>query len=142
MVSFTKKDLEVEKDRATPPVSGIVFQVREVEALMTAAENIALNIKSRIAGASQVIFKNLKQEHQFEAFTESIGQQGFFLSPARHFFAVSQHQIPVDGKIKRNRKQRIFGNDCRFYLCKIALRFIGMGEIQLRRYNHTEYGIT
>jgi len=73
MFSFTKKDLEVEKDRATPPVSGIVFQVREVEALMTAAENIALNIKSRIAGASQVIFKNLKQEHQFEAFTESIG---------------------------------------------------------------------
>ena len=56
MFSFTKKDLEVEKDRATPPVSGIVFQVREVEALMTAAENIALNINSRLLPKASVLF--------------------------------------------------------------------------------------
>ena len=72
MFSFAKRDSELAKDRVTPSVSGIVLQIEEVESLMTAAENIALNIKSRIAGASQVIFKNLKQEHQFEAFTESI----------------------------------------------------------------------
>ena len=72
MFSFAKKDSEAEKNRATSPVNGVVLQIKEVESLMTAAENIALNIKSRIAGASQVIFKNLKQEHQFEAFSESI----------------------------------------------------------------------
>ena len=72
MFSFMKRDSETEKDRTEPPMNGIVFQVKEVEALMAAAENIAMNIKSRITGASQVIFKNLKQEHQFKAFTESI----------------------------------------------------------------------
>lgn len=72
MFSFTKKDSEAEKHEIAPTTNGIVFQVKEVEALMTAAENIALNIRSRITGASQVLFKNLKQEHQFEAFTDSI----------------------------------------------------------------------
>ena len=72
MFSFTKKDSEAEKRKSTPAASGVAFQVKEVESLMAAAESIALNIKSRITGASQVIFKNLKQEHQFEAFTESI----------------------------------------------------------------------
>ena len=73
MFSFIRKDSEIEIDRAASPINGVVFQMQEVEALMAAAEDIALNIKSRIDGASQVIFKNLKQEHQFEAFTESIG---------------------------------------------------------------------
>ena len=72
MFSFAKRDSEAEKNKVASPENGIVFQIKEVEALMTAAEDIALNIKSRIVGASQVIFKNLKQEHQFEAFTESI----------------------------------------------------------------------
>lgn len=39
---------------------------------MAAAEDIAFNIRSRITGASQVLFKNLKQEHQFEAFADSM----------------------------------------------------------------------
>ena len=72
MFSFMKKELEIEKEKAAPPTSGIVFQVKEVEALMSAAEDIAFNIRSRITGASQVLFKNLKQEHQFEAFADSI----------------------------------------------------------------------
>ena len=72
MFSFMKKELEIEKEKAAPPTSGIVFQVKEVESLMSAAEDIAFNIRSRITGASQVLFKNLKQEHQFEAFADSI----------------------------------------------------------------------
>jgi len=72
MFSFVKKDSEAGKDTVVPITSGIVLQIKEVEALMSAAEDIALNIRSRITGASQVLFKNLKQEHQFEAFTESI----------------------------------------------------------------------
>ena len=72
MFSFVKKDSEAGKDTVVPITSGIVLQIKEVEALMSAAEDIALNIRSRITGASQVLFKNLKQEHQFEAFTNSI----------------------------------------------------------------------
>ena len=72
MFSFVKKDSEAGKDTVVPITSGIVLQIKEVEALMSAAEDIALNIRSRITGASQVLFKNLKQEHQFEAFTDSI----------------------------------------------------------------------
>ena len=72
MFPFAQKDVKEQKDNAANITSGIIFQAKEVEALMAAAEAIALNIKSRITGASQVIFKNLKQEHQFESFTESI----------------------------------------------------------------------
>ena len=72
MFSFMRKDSEIEMDRAASPISGVVFQVQEVEALMAAAEDIAFNIRSRITGASQVLFKNLKQEHQFEAFADSM----------------------------------------------------------------------
>ena len=73
MLSFKKnsKDSSV-GNAATITQQGIVFSVKEVEALMAEAENIAMNLKTRIAGASQVIFKNLQQEHQFETFTESI----------------------------------------------------------------------
>lgn len=73
MLSFKKnsKDSSV-GNAATITPQGIVFSVKEVEALMAEAENIAMNLKTRIAGASQVIFKNLQQEHQFETFTESI----------------------------------------------------------------------
>lgn len=72
MFPFTKKDTDVQTMNTTAALDGIVFQVKEVEALMAAAEDIALNLKSRIVGASQVIFKNIKQEHQFAEFTESI----------------------------------------------------------------------
>lgn len=72
MIPFMKRDTDVQKNTTANITSGVVFQAQEVAALMTAAEEIALNLKSRINGASQVIFKNLKQEHQFEAFTESI----------------------------------------------------------------------
>ena len=72
MFSLMRKDSEAEKDKAVPLTNGIVFQVKEIEALMAAAEDIAFNIRSRITGASQVLFKNLKQEHQFEAFADSM----------------------------------------------------------------------
>lgn len=72
MFSFAKKDYEVEKDRIKSLPRGVILEVKEVESLMTAIENITLNIKSRITGASQVIFKNMQQEHQFDTFTESI----------------------------------------------------------------------
>lgn len=72
MFPFTKKDTDMQTMNTTAALDGIVFQVKEVEALMAAAEDIALNLKSRIVGASQVIFKNIKQEHQFAEFTESI----------------------------------------------------------------------
>lgn len=63
MFPFTKKDTDMQTMNTTAALDGIVFQVKEVEALMAAAEDIALNLKSRIVGASQVIFKNIKQEH-------------------------------------------------------------------------------
>ena len=72
MFSLMRKDSEAEKDKAVPLTNGIVFQVKEIEVLMAAAEDIAFNIRSRITGASQVLFKNLKQEHQFEAFADSM----------------------------------------------------------------------
>lgn len=72
MFSLMRKDSEAEKDKAVPLTNGIVFQVKEIEALMAAAEDIAFNIKSRITGVSQFFFKNLKQEHQFEAFADSM----------------------------------------------------------------------
>jgi len=72
MFSFTKKITDEQKESPANSANGIVFQAKEVAVLLSAAEDIALNIKSRITGASEVIFKNLKQEHQFEAFTESI----------------------------------------------------------------------
>ncbi|MGP1431087.1 MAG: methyl-accepting chemotaxis protein [Treponema sp.] len=71
MFPFTKKDTD-EKETAANTVTGVVFQAKEIESLMSAIEDIAFNIKSRINGASQVIFKNLKQENQFDSFTESI----------------------------------------------------------------------
>ena len=40
MFSFMRKDSEIEMDRAASPISGVVFQVQEVEALMAAAEDI------------------------------------------------------------------------------------------------------
>ncbi|MGP1593822.1 MAG: methyl-accepting chemotaxis protein [Treponema sp.] len=52
--------------------SGIVFSTKEVESLMTEVENIAMNLKTRISGASKVLFKNLDQEQRFEAFSESM----------------------------------------------------------------------
>lgn len=71
MFPFTQKDTDT-RETAANTVSGIVFQAKEIESLMSAIEDIAFNIKSRINGASQVIFKNLKQEHEFETFTENI----------------------------------------------------------------------
>ena len=71
MFPFTKKDTD-EKEIVANTVTGIVFQTKEIESLMSSIEDIAFNIKSRINGASQVIFKNLKQENQFDSFTESI----------------------------------------------------------------------
>ena len=44
MFSFVKKDSEAGKDTVVPITSGIVLQIKEVEALMSAAEDIALNI--------------------------------------------------------------------------------------------------
>ena len=52
--------------------SGVVFSTREVESLMAEVENIAMNLKKRISGASEVLFKNLDQEQRFESFTESM----------------------------------------------------------------------
>ncbi|MGP1575934.1 MAG: methyl-accepting chemotaxis protein [Treponema sp.] len=52
--------------------SGVVFSTREVESLMTEVENIAMNLKTRISGASEVLFKNLDQEQRFVSFSESI----------------------------------------------------------------------
>jgi len=72
MIPFMNKNTDLRKDNAIDITSGVAYQAKEVAALMSAAEEITLNIKSRITGASQVIFKNLKQEHQFEAFAESI----------------------------------------------------------------------
>ena len=44
MFSLMRKDSEAEKDKAVPLTNGIVFQVKEIEALMAAAEDIAFNI--------------------------------------------------------------------------------------------------
>jgi putative methyl-accepting chemotaxis protein len=72
MLSFKKNDVKTKSTVKADITDGVVFSVKEVETLMAEAENIAMDIKNRISVASQVIFKNLKQENQFEAFTESI----------------------------------------------------------------------
>ena len=70
MLSFKKNDVKTKSTVKADITDGVVFSVKEVETLMAEAENIAMDIKNRISVASQVIFKNLKQENQFEAFTE------------------------------------------------------------------------
>ncbi|MEL3905997.1 MAG: methyl-accepting chemotaxis protein [Treponema sp.] len=71
MFSFKTKNTNMKND--VPVISsGVAISVKEMEALLAEVENIAFNLKTRIAGASQVIFKNLKQENEFASFTESI----------------------------------------------------------------------
>lgn len=72
MSLFKKKEESVKKDDKVCVSDGIVLSLKEMEKLLGETENIALNLKTRIAGASQVIFKNFQQETQFSAFTESI----------------------------------------------------------------------
>ena len=40
---------------------GLIFSKAEIESLVKEVENIAINIQTRIVGASKVISKNLKQ---------------------------------------------------------------------------------
>ena len=51
---------------------GLIFSKAEIESLVKEVENIAINIQTRIVGASKVISKNLKQEDQFDLFSETI----------------------------------------------------------------------
>ncbi|WP_428769567.1 methyl-accepting chemotaxis protein [Treponema sp. HNW] len=72
MPLFKRKEGAVEKNDKVCVSDGVVFSPEKMEKLLGETENIAMNLKTRIAGASQVIFKNLQQETQFAAFTESI----------------------------------------------------------------------
>lgn len=72
MFTFKKNITNTKNDNQSNIPSGVIFSPKEIEALMAEIENIAFNLKTRISGASQVIFKNLKQENQFAAFAESI----------------------------------------------------------------------
>lgn len=72
MPLFKKKEESVKQDDRVCVADGVVLSLKEMEKLLCETENIAMNLKTRIAGASQVIFKNFQQETQFAAFTESI----------------------------------------------------------------------
>lgn len=51
---------------------GLIFSKNEIESLVKEVESIATHIQTRIVGASKVISKNLKQEDQFEVFSQTI----------------------------------------------------------------------
>ncbi len=68
MFSFKKNDDNVAKTNLT----GLLFSKKEIEGLIGQVERISMSLQSRIAGASKVIAKNLKQEEQFEDFSTSI----------------------------------------------------------------------
>lgn len=72
MFLFKNHDSDIQKNNVPIISEGVAISVKEMQQLLNEVENIAMNLKTRIAGASQVIFKNLKQENQFAAFTESI----------------------------------------------------------------------
>ena len=70
MFSFKKSNEE--SDVQNQVQSGLIFSKNEIEALVKEVESIATHIQTRIVGASKVISKNLKQEEQFEIFSQTI----------------------------------------------------------------------
>lgn len=70
MFSFKKGDEESKDLEQTQ--NNLVFSKDEIQGLINEVENIATNIQTRIVGASKVIAKNLKQETQFDLFTDTI----------------------------------------------------------------------